>query len=123
MAERIEIVRRSDAPIDRKKGYGGQPIFESPLAHVGLTTLNPSAVTPWHHHGARTFYGYVLAGRLRLEYGSGGQDASTPVAGEFFRIPPGLIHRDVNATNEQIVVVTMVVGGGELSVRTDGPDG
>ena len=123
MVERIEIAHRSEAPIDPKKGYGGQRIFESPLAHVGLTTLNPGAVTAWHHHAARTFYGYVVAGRLRLEYGRGGQDAATAVAGEFLRIPPGLIHRDVNATQEPVVVATIAVGEGELAILTDGPEG
>ncbi len=74
-------------------------------------------------HGERHLYGFMIAGRLRLEYGSNGKEAVEVVPGDFFHIPPGLIHRDVNPEREsKLVVVGIVIGPGPPVINVNGPD-
>jgi uncharacterized RmlC-like cupin family protein len=42
--------------------------------------------------------------------------------GDFFHIPPRLVHRDVNPNREQeLVVVNILVGRGEPVINVKGP--
>jgi uncharacterized RmlC-like cupin family protein len=118
----IEIVRASPDLAGAGKPFGGQSVFDSAEAHVGLSRLSPGAVTHWHHHAARIFFGYLVEGSLSFEYGSRGATSARVAAGDFFRISPGLVHRDVNAGPERALVATVSVGGGPLSVPVDGPE-
>lgn len=121
MEDRVEIVQSAPHKAGPGKPYGGQPIFEVPGSHVGLTRLSPKAVTPWHHHGACNFYGYVIEGTVTLEFGAGGRNVEHVEPGQFLRIPPHLIHRDVNQTEETVLIATICVGEGPMSVVVDGP--
>lgn len=121
MADFIDVVHLAPEQDGIGKPFGGAYAFSDPGAHVGLSRLGPGAVTPWHHHGERTFYGYLVAGELRLEYGPGGKEAVTLRAGDFLRIPPGVVHRDVNASASTAVVATVVVGAGELFFEAPAP--
>ncbi|MGA8664717.1 MAG: cupin domain-containing protein [Thermoplasmata archaeon] len=80
------------------------------------------ARSPWHHHGTRTLYGYAVAGALTFEYGPGGHEQIRVVAGEFFRIPPGLVHRDVNPGRVEAVLVNVIHGEGLTTIDVEGPD-
>jgi len=84
--------------------------------------VGPGAASPWHHHGRRTLYGFVIVGQLILEYGSQGKESVRPSVGDFFRIPPGLVHRDVNRTRVETVIVNMMVGEGPPTIEVHGPD-
>ncbi len=64
----------------------------------------------------------MIAGRLRLEYGMDGKDAVEVVPGDFFHIPPGLVHRDVNPDNDKLVVVGIIVGPGPPVINVNGPE-
>jgi len=78
----------------------------------------------WHHHGARRLYGFLVSGRLRLEYGPRGTEDVELRSGDFFQIPPGLVHRDVNPDRErELVVVNTLVGKGTPVVNVPGPQG
>ena len=75
----------------------------------------------WHHHGSRHLYGFQVAGRMRLEYGPRQVDAVMVRPGDFFHIPPRLVHRDVNPDKDQeFVVVNILVGSGEPVINVDG---
>ena len=79
--------------------------------------LPPGTTGAWHHHGTRELLGLLVKGKLRLEYRSnrGGVDLAP---GDFFRIPRGLIHRDVNLSKSHpVVVVSLYVGKGPAAVN------
>ena len=119
----IEIVRANDL----KEGHSTPGItrkaaFQGENAIVSQTHLAPSAVSGWHHHGTRRLYGYMVSGRLRLEYGSGGTEAVEVAPGDFFHIPPYLVHRDLNPDKgRDLVVVNILVGEGPAVVNVEGP--
>jgi len=70
--KKIEVVRGSEL----KAGYSTPGIvrekaFESIHRYiiVSRTRVAGGAVSDWHHHGARHLYGFLEAGRMRLECG------------------------------------------------------
>ena len=64
----------------------------------------------------------MVSGRLRLEYGPGGTEAVEVTPGDFFHIPPHLVHRDLNPDKGRgLVVVNILVGEGPAVVNVEGP--
>jgi quercetin dioxygenase-like cupin family protein len=122
MGARIEVVRGSAEKASPGQPFGGQAIFDVPGIHVGLSRLAPGAVTAWHHHAACEFYAYVIEGTITLESGPGGRSVTTASAGEFVRIPPGLVHRDLNRTGATVLVAAFCVGPPPFSVPVDTPE-
>jgi len=121
----IEVVRSSEL----KAGYSTPGIvrekaFESihQCTIVARTRVAGGAMSDWRHHGTRRLYGFVEAGRMRLEYGVTGASAVEVGQGDFFHIPPGLVHRDVNPDKKQeLVVVNILVGRGEPVINVKSP--
>jgi len=119
----IEVARGS------KLGTGGltagvarERAFESPGATVSRSTVSAGVVSAWHHHAARDLFGYVVSGRLRLEFGKDGKESVEVAAGDFIHIPPGLVHRDVNPdSREKVVIVNVSVGEGPSVVNVESP--
>jgi len=97
--------------------------FEDEDVVVSQSRVAPGVVSGWHYHGARRLYAYVVTGRLRLEYGPGGAEAVEATAGDFFRIPRDVVHRDVNPDRErEAVIVNILVGGGPAVVNVSSPN-
>jgi len=121
----IEVVRSSEL----KSGYSTPGIvrekaFESIHRYiiVSRTRIAGGAMSDWHHHGTRHLYGFLEAGLMRLEYGLKGASAVEVGQGDFFYIPPRLVHRDVNPNREQeLVVVNILVGRGEPVINVKSP--
>ncbi|MBI3858852.1 MAG: cupin domain-containing protein [Thaumarchaeota archaeon] len=95
--------------------------FETQQAIFSQSNIASGNVSVWHHHGSRELYGYLLSGELRLEFGKGGSKVSVISPGDFFRIPVGLVHRDVNSSANEAVVVSLLVGSGPAVVNVNGP--
>lgn len=58
---------------------------------------------------------------MRLEYGRKEARAVEVKRGDFFHIPPHLVHRDVNPDRErELVVVNILVGRGDPVVNVEG---
>jgi uncharacterized RmlC-like cupin family protein len=76
----------------------------------------------WHHHGDRDVLGHVVRGRARFEFGPGGRESTDVEAGGFFHVPSGLVHRDVNPSDEPQEIILSFVGTGLLVVNVEGPD-
>jgi quercetin dioxygenase-like cupin family protein len=95
--------------------------FDVPGALFSKTIIEPKSVSSWHRHGERQLLGYVLSGCLRLECA----ESSVEVAsGDFFRIPVGLIHRDVNPeASSSAVIVNLLLGEGEIVVNVGSQSG
>jgi quercetin dioxygenase-like cupin family protein len=118
---KIEVVRRDD--LGRGAATGGiarSQAFETPTLLQTESKIEGGAISAWHHHGKRDLYGFLVSGRLRLEDADG--DAVELSPGDFFHIPVGLVHRDVNLDgHEEAWVVGMLLGGGPSVVNVDLP--
>lgn len=120
----IEVVRktglaegRSSPGIFREKAFEGDGIL------VSRSTVGGGVVSAWHHHGERHLYGFIISGNMRLEFGPRGREAVELSPGDYFSIPAGLIHRDVNLSKERKVLITnILVGGGPVVVDVKGPE-
>src|SRR5881628_4258219 len=120
---RIDVVHGTDLKKgESTSGIVREKAFESDTVLVSRTRLDRGAVSGWHHHGTRNLYGFLVSGRLRLEYGAAGSEAAIIGPGDFFHIPPGLVHRDVNPDGARgLIVVNIIVGSGVPVVNVDGP--
>ena len=106
-------------------GYPGitrELAFESDRALQIRVRGDGLAATGWHHHGEREVFGYLVKGRARFEFGPNGSESVELEAGGFFRVPAGLVHRDVNPINEEQEFVLVFAGAGPLVVDVEGPD-
>ena len=120
----IDVVRKDQLQTGHPTpGVVRKRAFETEDIVLSQTQLDAGVVSGWHHHGERHLYGFVIVGRLRLEYGKNEKEAIETVPGDFFHIPPGLVHRDVNPEREgKLVVVSIVVGPGPPVINVNGPD-
>ena len=89
---------------------------------LGEVRTEAGAVSAWHHHGAHTTRGYVVAGRLRFEFGAGGEASVEAKAGDFFEVPPHTIHRESNPSGDEQILVGIRIGSGPSVINVDGPD-
>ena len=95
--------------------------FDTSRATLMRARADGHAASGWHHHGDRDVLGYVVRGRARFEFGPGGAESTEVEEGGFFHVPAGLVHRDVNPSDEIQEIVLNVVGEGPLVVNLDGP--
>jgi uncharacterized RmlC-like cupin family protein len=121
---RIEVVRKAELLAGQSTpGILREKAFEADGVLVARSTVGGGVVSDWHHHGERRLYGFLISGRLRLEFGSKGEEAVELNPGDFFQIPPKLIHRDVNPSKRQeLRVANILLGRGPPVVNVKGPD-
>ena len=121
--KKIGVIRSASL----KKGESTQGIardkaFESANLLFGRSRIAGGVKSGWHHHARRDLYGFLLSGKLRFDYGEGGRESVEVVVGDFFHIPGGLVHRDVNPDQRNdVVVVSVLVGKGPAVVNVSGP--
>jgi quercetin dioxygenase-like cupin family protein len=118
--ERIEVIRSADQKAaSTTPGLSRIRAFDSPGIIFAKSIIGPKIVSGWHHHGSRNLYGYVLQGMLDLEYAGG----SVRIAeGDFFHVPVGLVHRDVNPDSSvSAVLVNLFLGEGDPVVNVNPP--
>lgn len=120
-----EISILSGASLDEAIATPGMVRRDGLIAgHVRVIHVRtaPGTASGWHHHAEHETVGYVLAGRLRLEWGPGGERLVDAGPGDYFRIPPGVVHRESNPDAEEQVVVGFRIGTGVSVVNVDGPE-
>jgi len=88
----------------------------------GHVTTEPHTESGWHHHGDTTTIGYVIEGSVVFEFGSDGSRRVEAGPGEFFVVPPGVVHREGNPTDQPGAIVLTRVGEGPPVFNVDGPD-
>jgi uncharacterized RmlC-like cupin family protein len=121
----IDVARRAELGA----GYSTEGIirkkaFESENIIFSQSQVLPGVVSGWHHHGTHHLYGYIVSGRLQLEYGSEGEKKANLNPGDFFHVPPNLVHRDVNPNMDRdLFVVNILVGTGPAVMNVDSPTG
>jgi len=120
----IEIVRANHLQTGYPTpGVVRKRAFETERAVVSETHLEAGVVAGWHHHGERELYGFVISGRMRLEFGKSGREHVEVGPGDFFHIPPRLVHRDMNPDKENMLrVASVVFGPGPAVINVTGPD-
>jgi uncharacterized RmlC-like cupin family protein len=119
----IQVARAGElSPAPSSPGIERGKIFETDRALMIQARVAGNTASGWHHHGDRDVYAHLIQGRARFEFGPGGQENVEIGAGEFFYVPATLVHRDVNPSPEEQLVVLVFVGGGPLVVNVDGPE-
>lgn len=97
--------------------------FEGEGFRVLRARTEPGTVSGWHHHGDFHVRGYIVSGTVRFESGPGGRDAVEVGPGDFFHVPPRVVHRDVNpSADEGQEVILFLTGTGPMVVNVDGPE-
>jgi uncharacterized RmlC-like cupin family protein len=89
---------------------------------IGHTHNAPGEFSAWHVHPNFITYGYEITGRLRVEYGPGGSKGIEAGAGEFVRVPAGIIHREGSVGPDHRTGIGMRIGSGPYVVEVDGPE-
>lgn len=122
--ETVQVVgpddRSSAGP--QTPGMRREEAFADEGSWVGLVGTEPGQVSGWHHHGEYETFFFCVSGRVRLEHGPGGQETAEAGAGDFGRIPKGVIHRESNPGEEDSVVAVFRMGSGLPVVNVEGPD-
>jgi quercetin dioxygenase-like cupin family protein len=122
---RIDIIRSGELG----EGYSTEGIirrkaFEFEKVIVSQSQVAPGGASGWHHHGTRHLYGYIVSGRLQLEYVLEGREIADLNAEDFFHVPPRIVHRDINPHKDrELFVVNILVGSGPAVVNINSPTG
>jgi len=92
------------------------------VAWTGRITNEAGEVSGWHHHAANETYVYVIEGAITIEFGPGGTDRIEACAGDFFLVPPGVIHREMTAADVDLDAFIVRIGSEPEYVEVDGPE-
>lgn len=97
--------------------------IDEPELWAGISSIASGVETGWHHHGTNTTVFFMMSGSLRVEYGSDPVKSATASRGDFAVVPPGVAHREIVESSENVeaVVVRFGDGVGPLVVELDGP--
>jgi len=118
----IDVVATDETRADESTpGVVRRTVFETERTVMVRSTIEGGTTTGWHYHGDRDVYGYVIDGAGAVEYGPDGDDVRELAAGEYFRIPSGIVHRVLTPPDTEIVVHVCLVGSGPTVVNVDGP--
>ena len=115
---KIQVVHPEQAKHEAKTGINSRPIFVSETDRVADVRISGGTTGGWHHHGKNTMYGYLVSGKLTIEYG---QDRAPLAPGDFCLIPPELVHRDVNPNQEEAHILIFTFGEGPATIEVSGP--
>lgn len=118
----VEVVTAEELSADESTpGVARKTVFSTGDSVVVQSHVAGGTTSGWHHHGDRHAYGYVIEGEGRVDYGPDGGETLEAGAGDFFAIAPGTVHRDVNPTDDEVVVLVCFVGSGPVVVNVEGP--
>ena len=96
--------------------------FESDEVLFGQSRIAVGTLSGWHHHGTRHLYGHIVSGRLRFDYVQKNIESVEVHPGDYFHIPVGLVHRDMNPDlTVEAVVVNILLGKGPAVVNVPDP--
>jgi uncharacterized RmlC-like cupin family protein len=120
----IEITRPDDRVVSETgatSGVNREQAFAGDDVWVGLVRTAPRQPSGWHHHGENETYFWVEQGTIQMEFGANGARSVIAHPGDFVHVPAGLIHREVNPTDDAGVLLLVRVGSGQPVVNVDGP--
>lgn len=119
----IRLIRPQDRTRDTTQtpGMTREAAIASDRLWAGFVRTAPSMASGWHHHGDHETSIYVLKGRARIEFGKGGASSVDAREGDFIHVPPHVIHRELNPTTDEGVIVVVRGGTGAPTVNVEGP--
>jgi uncharacterized RmlC-like cupin family protein len=120
--DKIQKVSGKQVERDSKTNIARRSIFDTETDHVDEIRLAAGLVGGWHHHARRTMYGYVVSGKASMEFGKKGMERVDLSQGDFFMIPPSLVHRDVNPNKEDAIILIFNIGQGPTTQEVSGPE-
>ncbi|MCI0438445.1 MAG: cupin domain-containing protein [Chloroflexi bacterium] len=123
--EKVQVFKLSNegtARVSKSNPMHREDLIASPQSWVGVVHTMAGLASPWHHHSDNDTYGYVISGRVRIEFGPGGKELVEVGPGEVFHVPSRVIHREVTVGLESGVGFLVRVGSGEPVVNVDGPE-
>ena len=122
MSDGVRLIRSADlTPGPATPGMERFEAFADDSLWMGDVQAAPGSVSGWHHHGEHNTVGRVLSGTLRFEFGSGGNESVEVGPGDYFVVPPGVVHREGNPGADDGLVVLVRHGTGPTVVNVDGP--
>jgi uncharacterized RmlC-like cupin family protein len=86
---------------------------------AGAVTIDPSAKTGAHHHGALESIIYVVKGRARMRWGERLEFTAEAGPGDFIFVPPYVPHQEINAADEPLECVLVRSGKEPVVVNLD----
>jgi Predicted mannose-6-phosphate isomerase len=86
---------------------------------AGAVTIDPSARTGAHHHGALESIIYVVKGRARMRWGDRLEFTAEAGPGDFIFVPPYVPHQEINAADEPLECVLVRSGNDPVVVNLD----
>ena len=98
--------RRSWNNIQYKTGLSGKNVAASQLS-MNVATIPPGGVALAHIHVDFELMLYILAGKVRQEYGTGLKQVVDNEAGDFIYIEPGVPHEVFNLSETEPVVAVV----------------
>lgn len=102
-------------------GMRRETAIETDGMWAGYATTEARMTSGWHHHGEYESMIYVLTGRLRMEFGPGGNEVLEAGPGDFLFIERGAVHRESNPTDERSDLIVARAGSGPAVINVDGP--
>lgn len=103
-------------------GIARRVAFEADGHWFGHVEASPQTMSGWHHHGDNVTLGYVLKGKVTLQFGPGGREQVEVSEGEYFEVPKHLVHREGNMSTEAGEIILGRFGEGPVVFPVDGPD-
>jgi uncharacterized RmlC-like cupin family protein len=123
MVEPVRVIPVSElTEADPTPGVRRQRAFEAPGLWSGVVHTEAGSASGWHHHGEHETSIFVVSGRMRLEFGPGGESAVEAGPGEFVHVPAHVVHRESNPGSEMSLAVLARAGSGTPTVNVDAPD-
>jgi len=127
LAGQVQVFRSGQrgarAPGVQTAGIERQELISTDHSWVGIAYTEPESVSGWHHHGEYESFIYAITGRLRLEFGAGGNESVEAGPGDVFYVPRGIVHRELTLGAEKGTAFLVRAGSGEPVVNVDGPAG
>jgi len=124
-AANVEVFKLSHegvASLSESTPIHRQDLITSTESWVGFAHTMGGLASAWHHHSDNDTYGYVISGRIRIEFGPEGKESVGIGSGEVFHVPRQIIHREVTVGAEAGVIFLVRVGTGKPVVNVDGPE-
>lgn len=75
---------------------------------AGFVTIPPGVRSGAHHHGDAESVIYMISGRARFRWGDNLENAADARPSDFVFVPPGLVHQEINALDDEPVECIVV---------------
>jgi uncharacterized RmlC-like cupin family protein len=103
---------------DPTAGAFRERAFEAPGLWAGQVTTQAGAVSGWHHHDSNVSCLYIVRGVMRFECEGLEGYLDAPV-GHFVQVPPFIVHRESNPSDETSLALIARAGTGIPTVNVD----